>query len=86
VEVEKNGDGKLSAEVGKETFDVRLKVAKEGKLLFATMDNPIEVLARDCTDAELAHCGDPVHYQINRQIELTLAPDKSFRPAGPTGL
>jgi hypothetical protein len=73
VEVEKSGD-KFAAEVGKETFDVRLKVAKNGKLLSATMENPVDVLARDCTDAELRQCGDSVRYQIKRQIELVSAP------------
>lgn len=74
IEVEKSGDGRFSAEVGKETFDVHLKVATDGKLLSATMDNPIEVLARDCTDPELTHCSDPTRYQIKRQIKLTLLP------------
>lgn len=73
VEVEKGAD-KFSAEVGKETFDVRLKVAKNGKILSATMENPVEVLARDCTDAELRQCGDSVRYQIKRQIELISSP------------
>jgi len=72
VEVEKSGNGKFSAEVGKETFEVQLKVAPDGKILSATMDNPIEALGRDCSDAELTHCGDPARYQIKRQIELTL--------------
>jgi hypothetical protein len=72
VEVEKQGEGKFSAEVGKETFDVQMEIAPDGKILSATMDNPVEVLARDCTDAELTRCGDPVRYQIKRQIELTL--------------
>jgi hypothetical protein len=72
VEVEKSGEGKFSAEIGKETFDVRIKVAGDGKILSATLDNPVEVLERDCTDAELTHCGDPARYQIKRQIDLTL--------------
>jgi hypothetical protein len=73
VEVEKGDDGKFSAEVGKETFDVVLKVAADGKILSATLDNPVEVSARDCTDVELTHCGEPARYQIVRHIELTLA-------------
>jgi len=58
VEVEKSGDGKFSAEVGKETFDVELRVAKDGKLLSATMDNPVDVFGQDCTDRGLTHCED----------------------------
>jgi hypothetical protein len=73
VEVEKHGD-KFVAEVGSETFDVRLKVAKNGKILSATMENPVEVSARECTDAELGQCGDSVRYQIKRQIELVSVP------------
>jgi hypothetical protein len=73
VEVEKSGDGKFSAEIGKETFDVRLSIAADGKILSATLDNPVEVLERDCTEAELTHCGDPASYEIKRHIELTLA-------------
>jgi len=73
VEVEKNGDGKFSAEVGMETFDVHLRVLS-GKLLSAEMENPDEVLGRDCTDVELQHCGDSVRYEIKRHIELVTVP------------
>lgn len=63
------------AEVGKETFDVELNVnLADGKILSATMDNPVSVLARECTDAELTNCGEPQHYQIRRQIEIRLVP------------
>lgn len=71
VEVEKTSEGAFSAEVGKETFDVRLTVSQSGKIQSATLDNPVEVLQRDCNDAELTKCGTPVRYQIMRRIELT---------------
>jgi hypothetical protein len=57
--------------VGKETFDVELKVSlDDGKILSATLDNPVEVLARECADAALSSCGEPVRYQIHRQVEI----------------
>jgi hypothetical protein len=71
VQVQKSSDGKYSAEVGKETFDVELKVSlDDGKILSATLDNPVEVLARECADAALSSCGEPVRYQIHRQVEI----------------
>lgn len=33
------------------------------------MDNPLEVLQRECTDESLTVCGDPIRYQIRRNIE-----------------
>jgi hypothetical protein len=74
VEVEKSSDpsgGKYAAEVGKETFQADIAVALgSGRILSATMDNPVEVLQRDCTDRALAICGDPIRYRIRRQIAI----------------
>ena len=75
VEVSKESNGKYLAEVGKETFDVELTVSlSDGKILSATMDNPVTVMARECTDVALTQCGDPEHYQITRQVEIKLVP------------
>ncbi len=75
VEVSKSNNGKYLAEIGKETFDVELTVdLADGKILKATMDNPVIVTARECADAQLAQCGDPEHYRIRRQVEIKLAP------------
>ena len=75
VEVSKINGGKYLAEIGKETFDVELTVSlTDGKILSATMDNPVAVMARECTDAALTQCGDPEHYQIRRQVEIKLVP------------
>jgi hypothetical protein len=72
VQVAKTPDGKYSGQIGKETFDVELKVSLvDGRILSATLDNPVEVLERECTDLALTNCGDPVRYQIRRQIEIT---------------
>jgi hypothetical protein len=72
VQVTKDGD-KYIATVGKETFDCEIKVSLvDGKMLSATMDNPVEVIERECTDKALADYGSPVRYEIRRQIDLSL--------------
>lgn len=72
VEVAKKND-KYIAAVGKETFDVEMKVSLvDGKILSATIDNPVTTVERDCTDAVLASCGELRPHQIRRQIELVL--------------
>jgi hypothetical protein len=73
IEVTKTDSGKYLAEVGKETFDVEMNVSlADGRILSATMDNPVAVLARECVDETLTQCGEPEHYQIRRQIDLHL--------------
>lgn len=75
VEVGKGNNGKYLAEIGKETFDVELTVSlSDGRILTATMDNPVTVMARECDDQQLMQCGQPEHYQIRRQIEIKLLP------------
>jgi hypothetical protein len=75
AEVEKGQDGKFTAEIGKETFEADIKISLEtGRILSATMDNPVEVLERDCDDAALTACGPPIHYKIQRQIILDAVP------------
>ena len=69
----KNKDGKYVAQVGKETFDVEIKISlKDGKILSATMDNVVKTHARECSDSTLLDCGAPVDHQIHRQIEIQL--------------
>lgn len=71
VEVKKNNDGTYAAAVGKETFEVQIKVSLvDGRILSTRMDNPVEVLERQCTDATLNQSGNPFRYQIRRQIEI----------------
>jgi len=75
IEVSKTDSGKYLAEIGKEIFDVELTVdLGDGKILSATMDNPVSVLGRECVDAELTNCGEAQRYEIRRQIELQFAP------------
>jgi len=72
VQVEKGSDGKYIAGVGQETFNVEIKVAlATGRILSATMDKPIEVSERVCTDAALTACGTPERYTAHREISLS---------------
>lgn len=75
VEVSKLNGGKYLAEIGKETFDVEMTISlTDGKILGATLDNPVAVMARECTDTVLTQCSEPEHYQIRRQVEIKLVP------------
>jgi hypothetical protein len=71
MQVAKAGEGKFSAQVGKEIFVDTIKVSlADGRILSATQLNPLEVLERMCSDAALTTCGEPVRFQILRQIEI----------------
>jgi hypothetical protein len=59
------------AMVGRETFDCEIKVSLvNGKILSATMDNPVEVVARPCTDETATKCGISFRGHFRRQIEI----------------
>ncbi len=74
VQVKKTKGGKYKAEVGKETFDVTIIVSTEdGRILSATMDNPVVQIGRVCEDAELTQCGIAQPHTIQRHIEIVLA-------------
>ena len=67
-------DSSYDAGVGRETFDVQLGVAlRDGRIVSATMENPVDVMARTCRDAALTQCGEPRRYQILRKIALRQA-------------
>ena len=71
VQIQKEPGGRYAAEVGQETFDVNIKFSlATGKIISATMDNPVEVMRRDCDDLALTVCGAPIRYRIRRQITL----------------
>jgi len=73
VQVKKLPDGKFEAAVGKETFDVELKVdLKDGKILHGSMKNPLTTIERTCTDAGLTQCDAPKPQEILRTIEISL--------------
>ena len=71
IQVQKSNDGRFLGQVGKETIEVQIKVnLVDGRILSATMDNPVEVMERECSDAALTACGEPARYQIRRQIRI----------------
>ena len=74
VEVTKTADGKYKAAVGKETFDVTITVSTaDGRILSASMDNPVVTSGRDCDDAALTKCGLAQPHTIHRHIEIALS-------------
>jgi hypothetical protein len=74
VEVTKTADGKYKAAVGKETFDVTMTISTaDGRILSASMDNPVVTSGRDCDDAALTKCGVAQPHTIHRHIEIALA-------------
>lgn len=74
-EIEKTKDGRYRAAVGKETFDVELRVSlANGKIISATMDNPLSTIERQCLDPALSSCGEPKRRYITRHVEIALVP------------
>lgn len=81
VQVSKQADGTFLAEVGKESFEVVIRLGlSDGKILSAVMDNPVDVHRRICRDAALVESGEPLRYKIHRHIELALIPRQTERP------
>lgn len=75
VQVQKISSGKYAAAVGQESFEADIKLLlPAGRIISATLDNPVDVLERDCNDEALTVCAAPVHYRIRRQITLTAEP------------
>lgn len=73
MEVHKDDQGKYVAAVGKETFDVRIQVdLTDGKILSASMNNPVDTIERTCSNEDLTDCGAAQPHHILRQVELTL--------------
>jgi hypothetical protein len=74
VQISKASDGFI-AETGKETFEVRLVVdTRDGRILSATMHNPVVLRVRACADHELTRCGPETPKTILRDITLKLVP------------
>lgn len=81
VQVEKTPDGKYIAGVGQETFEVRIRIAlATGRIDSATLDNPVTVSERACTDEALTACGAPERYTLGRQITLRADPTPALAP------
>jgi hypothetical protein len=72
VQVRKEAGAYIAA-VGKETFDVELKIKlSSGEILSGTMDNLVEAVERECTNAALSDCGEPRTDRTVRRIEMAL--------------
>ena len=75
VQIAKTPAG-YAASIGRETFDVELTVSlDDGRIVSATMDNPVTAITRDCTDAALTQCGEPRSTPTLRQIQMALVRD-----------
>jgi hypothetical protein len=73
VGVTKEQNGTYTAAVGQETFNVEIKVSlADGKILSATMDNPVKTIERSCADEALTKCGEAKPHVILRKIDITL--------------
>jgi len=71
VGVTKKQNGTYTASVGEEKFTDEIKVSlADGKILSATMDNPVKAIERVCEDEALTKCGDAKPHDILRKIEI----------------
>ena len=72
VQIEKTQGGKFLGAAGKETFDVEIHLSlDDGRIISASMDNPLETVERVCDDVALTRCGDPQSHAIFRRIEIS---------------
>ncbi len=73
VGVTKQQDGKFLGAVGQETFTDEITISlKDGKILSASMDNPVKTIERICEDQALTKCGEAKAHEIHRMIEIAL--------------
>jgi hypothetical protein len=71
VQLQRLEDGEYSAAVGAETFDVAIDLdTRNGAILSAHMQNPVDVVERICKDEALKDCAVPTRYRIHREITL----------------
>ena len=72
VQVTQAGARRYIASIGKETFDVEIRLnLTTGKILSARMNNPVDVFERECSDEALSACTEGTRYQISRHIEIS---------------
>jgi hypothetical protein len=63
--------GKYTAAIGSELIEVAVEVDLDGgRILAASMTNPLETIERECEDAEARRCGEPSRHKVLRTIEL----------------
>lgn len=65
--------GKFLASVGQETFTDELTVSLvDGRILSASMHNPVKTITRMCSDEALTQCDPPQPHEILREIQIVL--------------
>jgi hypothetical protein len=73
VGVQKEQNGSYTAAAGQENFTVEIRVSlADGKILSATMDNPVKTIERTCEDQALTKCGEAKPHDILREIQIVL--------------
>ncbi len=71
VQIVKIPGGKYYASVGKEIFNVQMKISLlSGKIITASLDNKVYTENRICSDPKLLHAGKPNYGTIIRKIEI----------------
>jgi hypothetical protein len=72
VQIAKSSDGTFDAGVGLETFTVEITVSlADGRMVSATMENPLITIERVCEDEALTKCGEAQRHEISRKIEIS---------------
>jgi hypothetical protein len=79
--VEHTADEKFIAGAGIENFEAKIRIAlPSGRILSATMNNPVDITERTCSDAALTQCADETHYRILRKISLEADSPSATKP------
>lgn len=74
-QVVKGDDGKYRASMGREFFNVDIRLAvPSGKILSAVMYNPVSGIGRTCADEQLSDCAAPEEFSLVRNISMELVP------------
>ena len=75
TQVRRAPGGKYVASIGREVVKVTLILdTTDGRLVSATLDNPVDILERECDDFALTRCSEPVRYRVFREVELLSGP------------
>ncbi len=75
TQVRRSPAGKYVASIGREVVKVTLILdTTDGRLVSATLDNPVDILERECDDFAHTRCAEPVRYRVFREVELLSGP------------
>ena len=71
VGITRQQDGTFLVAVGQETFTVDITVSTvDGRILSASMENPVKTIERVCKDEALTQCGEATPHLIVRKIAI----------------